>query len=350
MPIFNHTQLAQISIHKVGNPSREEGLQLSQEETPLHDELLQEVLKTYLLMPFKEVNTYYKFRHETDLSLNEVYRYASQVFEDQAAFHQQSVHIAKHLYEQSRHPQIKSGELYVVFLQNCLIEDEMADAIGIFKSENKDTYLKILPEGAHFDIAQENGINIKKLDKGCLIFNTEAESGYKVCVVDNLNKQHEAHYWVDNFLHLEQKTDDFYYTQQYMQLCRNFAKDLSDEKPEIGKQEQAGILNRSADFFAENESFDISKFESEVIQEPEIIAAFQDYTKAFQEEKQVALETQFEIAEKVVKQEKKKFKSVLKLDKNFHVYIHGKGQEYMQKGFDEAKQLSYYQLYFREES
>jgi len=230
-----------------------------------------------------------------------------------------------------------------------MVEDEVADVIGIFKSENKDTFLRIMPSQGHFEVAQDNGINIKKLDKGCLIFNTERDSGFKVCVVDNLNKKNEAQYWIDDFLHLEQKTDEFYYTQKYMDLCRGFAKEIAIEKPEVSKQDQATLLNRSADFFTENETFEISKFEKEVMQEPEIISAFQDYSQTFQEAKQVVLEDNFEIAEKAVKQEKKKFKSVLKLDKNFQLYIHGKGQEYMQKGFDEDKQLSYYQLYFREE-
>ena len=41
--------------------------------------------------------------------------------------------------------------------------------------------------------------------------------------------------------------------------------------------------------------------------------------------------------------------SVLKLDKNFHVYIHGK-REYIEKGFDEEKGMHFYQLFFEEES
>lgn len=349
MPNFNHTQLSKIAIHKVGNAAREEGVQLSDEETPIEEDLLKDVLKSYLLNPFSEVENYYRFHHETDLAMNEVFQYASKIFENPEELHQQSINIARHLYECSKHPQIKTGELYIVFFENCMMEDEVADAIGIFKSENKDTFLRILPTGGNFEISQDNGINIKKLDKGCLIFNTEEDSGFKVAIVDTLNKKNEAQYWIDDFLNLEQKTDDFYYTQKYMDLCRGFAQEITTERPEVSKTEQAAIINKSLDFFAENESFEIAKFENEVIQEPEMIAAFQDYTETFKESKQVVLEDNFDIAEKVVKQEKKKFKSVLKLDKNFHIYIHGKGQEYMQKGFDEAKQMSYYTLYFGEE-
>jgi hypothetical protein len=40
---------------------------------------------------------------------------------------------------------------------------------------------------------------INKLDKGCLIFNTEWENGDIVTVVDNTNKGVDAQYWIDVF-------------------------------------------------------------------------------------------------------------------------------------------------------
>ncbi|WP_315817899.1 nucleoid-associated protein [Paraflavitalea speifideaquila] len=46
---------------------------------------------------------------------------------------------------------------------------------------------------------QEEGVNINKLDKGCLIFNTNTVEGYKVCVVDSTNKQNDTQYWVTDF-------------------------------------------------------------------------------------------------------------------------------------------------------
>ena len=37
---------------------------------------------------------------------------------------------------------MRSGEFYVAYFSDCVLDDEIVDAIGIFKSENKDTYLK----------------------------------------------------------------------------------------------------------------------------------------------------------------------------------------------------------------
>ena len=39
---------------------------------------------------------------------------------------------------------------------------------------------------------------------------------------------------------------------------------------------------------------------------------------------------------------------ILKLDKNFHIYIHG-NKDLIEKGFDDNKSLNYYKVYFREE-
>lgn len=50
-----------------------------------------------------------------------------------------------------------------------------------------------------------------------------------------------------------------------------------------------------------------------------------------------------------LKDEKRYFKHVLKLDKNFHVYIHGQ-KKYIEKGYDSDRDMNYYKLYFLEEN
>ncbi len=56
----------------------------------------------------------------------------------------------------------------------------------------------------------------------------------------------------------------------------------------------------------------------------------------------------FEISNSAVKQSKGKFKSVIKLDKNFHVYIHG-DRDMVEKGYDNDKGKKYYKLFFDNE-
>ncbi|RYD70349.1 MAG: nucleoid-associated protein, partial [Sphingobacteriales bacterium] len=56
----------------------------------------------------------------------------------------------------------------------------------------------------------------------------------------------------------------------------------------------------------------------------------------------------FEIAESAVKKQARAYKSVLKLDKNFHIYIHG-NKDMIEKGYDDDKSMNFYKVYFREE-
>jgi hypothetical protein len=56
----------------------------------------------------------------------------------------------------------------------------------------------------------------------------------------------------------------------------------------------------------------------------------------------------FNISAAALKKQSRVFKSVLKLDKNFHVYIHG-DRELIEQGVDPDGR-KFYKLYFREES
>ena len=219
---FSEAELSRLSIHQVGNKSDEEGIIASQEEVKVNGSIAS-LLTTYFTKPFKS-NEYYNFSHESNLNFNEVYSYVKSIFHDPSSLHLQSIHLAKHLYEQSNHPQIKPGELYVAYFENCYLDNELMEVVGIFKSEQKETYLKVFPEGKSFAVNRDDGININKLDKGCLIINDNAEDGYRVLLVDNTNKE-DAQYWKDRFLGVKPQKDDFYHTKNYLQMCKSFASE-----------------------------------------------------------------------------------------------------------------------------
>ncbi|MBC7450543.1 MAG: nucleoid-associated protein, partial [Cytophagales bacterium] len=307
-----------IYTHYVGNKSDEEGITISKTPLQLQDESIKELLLNYFLQPFKN-KEYNHFHHESDINLNELFTYCSNIFADPSSLYLQGINIAKHLYEQSKHPMIKGGELYVVHFDDCVIDGENTDAIGLFKSETKETFLKIFPQGDGYEALSDKGIDIRKLDKGCIIVNTEKENGYKVCVVDNTNKSSEAQYWKDDFLKIISRNDSFHYTQNIMSMCKSFVTDKMPEDFDVSKTDQIDLLNRSANFFKKNESFDMKQFTSEVIQQEELIDSFREYKTKFQEENDMPMVDEFEISNSAVKKYSKVFKSVLKLDKNFHI-------------------------------
>ena len=60
-------------------------------------------------------------------------------------------------------------------LKKCRLAGDFVNAVGIFKKRNKETFLKVFEHGESWEVIGEEGVNINKLDKGCIIFNTNRE-------------------------------------------------------------------------------------------------------------------------------------------------------------------------------
>ena len=344
---FENCEITNIVIHNIGNKFEGGILNISDSCFVPEDTDIMNLLKTHFLYAFKK-DAYYNFEpYENEYLNNTIYYSANMIFKDQAFFYEYSIEIAKHLFEQSNNPNIKSGELYIVHFSNCLIDDGLCDAVGIFKSENKDTFLKIINTQNSYQLIGEQGINIKKLDKACIIFNTNADMGYKVSVIDKTNTK-EAVYWVENFLGLTPSNDSYFQTQNYLDLCKNFIKEVYNQENEVNRADQIDMLNRSINFFKDSDVFSENKFKEEIVKEPEVIDAFEQYKSQYSSDNNIEFPTEFGVSNYAVNDEKRYFKHVLKLDKNFHVYIHGE-RKYIQKGYDSEKDMNYYKLYFRNE-
>ncbi|RCH55366.1 nucleoid-associated protein [Mucilaginibacter hurinus] len=351
MVTFFEASLDTISVHHVGNQSQNEMYALSKQSLNLNDELIQKLLMQYFLTPLEKANEVYHLMHNSgDLTLNEVHNFATQVFENKDKFHEISELIAKQLYNVSTHPKIKSGEVYVAYFKDVQIEGNLLDALGIFKSETKETYLKVYPDTGGFTVEyEENGININKLDKGCLIFNIEKENGYKVVVVDKAgSSQDAAVYWKDDFLQLKIRNDNFNQTNNTLGLYKNFVTQKLDEEFEMSKADKIDLLNRSMKYFKEKDTFDMDEFTGEVIGNPQAIESFKTYKQQYEDEFETPIADTFEISDNAVKKQARVYKSVLKLDKNFHIYIHG-NKDLIERGFDDGKAMNYYKVFFKEE-
>ncbi|RPD40283.1 nucleoid-associated protein [Chitinophaga barathri] len=335
--------LERLTIHKVGNASNEDPLVLSQQPLELKDETIGNLLLSYFIQPFTNNAEYFRFTHDADLHLNEVFKYCSLIFGDKESFQEQSVNIAKHLYKVSTHPKIKGGELYIVHFSQCQVDGEDVEAIGIFKSENRDTYLKVFLSDENYELNYDDGININKLDKGCLVFNIGQEDGYKVSIVDS-NSKNEAVYWKDAFLQVERKADSYHQTETMVTLCQQFIQQKLPEEFEMNRVDQIDLLKKSATYFKEKEQFQMDEFAEEVLGHPDAVDAFRNYRENFRDE----IPDEFDISNPAVKKQQKFFKSILKLDKNFHVYVHG-NREMIERGYDEERNMNYYKLYFQDE-
>jgi hypothetical protein len=343
---YSQVKIENIVVHNIGCVTEGEPLKFSRSPLRLFDEeLVGDVLLSYFFKPFK-TEAYFNFTDENEQPGNNLmFTKLATVFDRPDKLYDISIQVAEHLYEQSNHLKIRGGEFYMAYFSNCVVDGEVTDGIGIFKSENKETFLKVYLKDQTFEVGTQQGISIRKLDKGCIVFNTEREAGVTVCMVDHVNKGHEAHFWKDDFLGLMPREDNYYFTRNYLNLCKDFVTDVFNDENDVPKPDQIDVLNRSMDFFDKNKNFKKEDFEQQVIRQPEVIEAFNDYQHVFENEKELPLNDNFDISKSAVKTEKKHFKSILKLDKNFHVYVHGK-RDHIERGFDGDRGMNYYKLYF----
>ena len=346
--LFN-AHIESLSIHRVGNKSRNEAFFLSEQPYNLNDEIVP-LLKEYFFKPFREKEeNYYQFAHDVDLEYNDMFNLATEIFANPSSGHDISKKITQHLFEQSNHPHIKNGEVYIAYITNISIDNNVVDAIGVFKSEIKTDFLQFEEKEKTLEMVLQQGVNLNKQDKGCLIFNYKKEEGYKILTIDS--NRYDARYWLEHFLSVDAFQDDNFFTKKYLKFCQGFAKDVI--LPAEDKKEEVLFMNRSVNFFAKNDEFEESKFLNEVVNNPDLIPESKNYKVDKGEKYSIEDVTNFPIANAAVSDARRSIKNVINLDTNIQIkldFINPESAEkYVEKGWDEEKQMYYYLVYFNKE-
>lgn len=342
------TSIEEMSVHQVGNKNKEEGVFLSKDTYNIDTELTSHI-SNYFFKPFiSQEEVYLQFTHDTDLAFNEIYKIISEIFSNPESFHENSKKITEYLYSKSDHPHIIAGEVYITLLNDISLDNEMVQAVGIFKSEIPRSFMKFKKNDENLIIDIEKGIYLEKLDKGAIIFNKDAENGYKVLTHDS--NRYDAKYWVESFLNVSQKQDEIFQTKKYLKLCEDFSKDVVF--PNEDQKEQIKFLNKSVDFFAKNDDFDENEFMAKVIENPSYQNEFKDYKEKFKEDYKIDDFSNFSIANDAVTSMRRKFKNIINLDTNFEIKLNftdDSSNDFIEKGYDEEKGMYYYLVYFNEE-
>ena len=92
-------------------------------------------------------------------------------------------------------------------------------------------------------------------------------------------------------------------------------QEVYNQENDIPKADQIDMLNRSIDYFKKADVFNENLFKDEVVNDPQIITAFEDFKNYYEEKNELALKDQFDVSNSAIKDEKKYFKHILKLDK-----------------------------------
>lgn len=343
----SHVQLKNLSIHYIGNKSYEDQqLILSEQPIEIHELETQSILKDFLTKYFI-VPDYYAFKdHEGSYGVHPLYHLVKDTFERTQSFHTQSKEFARQLYDCVDHPSIKPGHLMVARLSEFIFDDELVEAIVLVKIEKLSPFATL--NDRLNQITPHFGIDLNRIDKGAIIYNALDEEGYRLQILNKSPRPFETQYWNDYFLKIHAVTSDFFQTKNYMNITKSYVTNQLSADFEVEKADKIDMLNKSATFFKDEEKFDEHTFANMVFDKPEIVESFKRYRDNYVNAHNLEIEPNFEISQPAVKKYNRIFKSVIKLDKNFHIYIHG-DKSRITKGTDDSGK-KYYKLYFDSEA
>ena len=145
------------------------------------------------------------------------------------------------------------------------------------------------------------------------------------------------------------RNDSFNQTSNTLSIYKNFITQKLDDEFELDKTDKIDLLNKSIKYFKENDTFNLDEFGDEVLGNPKAIESFKSYKEQYEMDHETEIGSTFDISGAAVKKQSRVYKSVLKLDRNFHIYIHG-DKNLIEKGFDDDKAMNYYKVYFKEAS
>ncbi|MEO7314294.1 MAG: nucleoid-associated protein [Ginsengibacter sp.] len=338
---IEETVISNLILHRVNNG--EDNSILSESEFDYADDEEEKVLKKIFLKPFMAVTVTCEFKHAVNIDYNVLFNLSRKIYEGEN-FIENSQKMAQHLSASSTHPNIKEGDLFIVKFEDVLFESRHFQGLGIYKFEDKESFMdaSVINKKAEFKLRK--GIGTKKPDKACMILFTDEP--YTILVLDN--NANDTDYWQNDFINHRFKNDHINNTNDFLNITKNFITKQIAEDFDISKADQIDLLNRSVDYFKTNESFNKQDFEAKVFVDEKVVKSFQDYDENFRNENHLSFADDFAISIQAVKKQARNFKSILKLDKNFHIYIHG-DRELIEQGIDKDGR-KFYKIYYEEEA
>ncbi|MCB0396189.1 MAG: nucleoid-associated protein [Flavobacteriales bacterium] len=340
---YQDATITGLFVHRVGNQTEGEILMLTETSVNVKRQELQDIVKRYIGNPFSSPEYFVFDEH----AVHPLWKAAKAIFSKPASLHEQSKAIAQHHYETAIDISIDAGDLMIAHLKDVKVDGELTDAVAICKIENREDFILLNEEDDHYTLDILAGLNVNKPDKGCLILNLKEEEGFRVCQVDKGLRFGASGYWKEDFLKVKPAVDSYHDTKNFMELTRSFVAERMSEEFEVDRADQADLLNRSIHYLKQNDKLDEENFGATVFGDPGVVESFKDYKNHYQQEFAVEIPQDFSISDQAVKKQARIFKSVLKLDKNFHIYIHG-NRNMIQKGEDEGGR-KYYKIFYNQE-
>ncbi|MCS6928042.1 MAG: nucleoid-associated protein [Saprospiraceae bacterium] len=345
---YQNAHLRRLATAWVGAKSANEGVYLPRQLlVPPHD-VVHEWLLGAFLKPFEKAAEFFYFHHEEDVSHHPVYQVCYTLFQNLEAFPEATKQLAQRLYEHSADSRMRGGEFLVMYFEDLALNGESTSAIGLWKVQSPQPFLYIERFPEQYALSIRSGISPEKPETAALIFNLDELDGYRICAIDTVSKRDEHSFWKDSFLGLRPVEDHYFQTRHHIALASEFIQQKLSHRFGLDRADQLDALYRSSLYFKENEHFDAEHFARTLFPQEAQQEAFKEHRETYARAHAIPLEDHFDISKAAVRKEFKVLKSVIKLDKNFHIYIHGR-RDLIERGYDEVRGKKYYKVYFDEE-
>jgi hypothetical protein len=331
-------------VHKIGNIQAEENCFYSKAEVMMNEAETNE-LKKILCKPFVSTLQAHQFVHETDLLQNPLNVLVTDIFTNANELTSASKKITQYLYRFANDYSIKTGELFFILLDNITTEAGVTNGMAIVKMDGNTKFIKTLETSQNVEMFFDKGIMSKNIEKAVLILNDDFEEGFYVYPFEK--NVGETNYWNRYFLQCKARTDDF---RQTNVLLNTFREYVMDELPTdtFSKKEKIDLVQNSMNYMVEhNDAVSVEDFISKQLQEPQHQEDYKASLQVYVQDNDVELQKTFAASKDALQYQRKKFRSIIKLDKNFHIYVHS-NDDLIERGADDKGK--FYKVYFNEEA
>ena len=340
---LNGSQIEEVTLHHVGNAINGGPLKHGQNLLSLESETLRICLLKMTSRLLSE-QQYYCFSKP---SQNEVCNAVRAIFDGEELV-EASQAVATQLYNSGKHQNIKAGDFFCIRFSGAQYMKQEVDLLAFLKCETRKAFIQLDVNDAEYLPKILQGIDADQLDKGFLVINTDEEKGFRVLSADRTAKAKDAIFWHKDFLDIVPFQDEFLFTSEIMNVTNDFVSKKVLDDFDLDRPEQLALLDKAQKYFENEPMFEEEKFEAAIFEDTNMRNKYRQF-KSEEVAQDHYVPPNFPINNSAVQTFSKVFKSVIKLDKNFHIYVHG-NRQYIERGFDEEKCKHYYKCFFDDEN
>lgn len=329
------------TVQKVGNKLKEEGIAFTSKADDITS--ASEFICALIKNTFK-FDVFSRLCAIDELDSNNVYRFVRKIFSNKEYFVSQSNNLARHLYDQSNHPNIINGEFYVIYIDDCSVNGQSTDALLLLKTEVKDSFLTVIHENGEYSIKPQFGLSTKHIDKGCLIFNIEKDNGYLLSIVENSSIRQDGRYWTQNFLYAKEIISDFQHTENVANFCAALVQKVIEINPNRALDLAKASRSITQRLQENGREINTSDLISSLELNEDTTSALSQFRRDY-EEKVGKIPDKFICNQSAIKRKAITKSNVLRVGSGFEVKILAPSAE-IEQGYDDEKGRNFLKLYF----